>query len=147
MAARACVSLKSVFITEKLKVYKVPHTPGLLACSVLLSIGSEAQPRPAPTSVSVPLLMRNPQWGPQGWHRITLLRLIPRSPQCSSSRWAAVLRPYRGDERARREHLRRRRERVGIITRGTTPPFIYATLGSDGSPDWLKAWKVFHSGE
>ncbi len=36
---------------------------------------------------------------------------------------------------------------VGIITRGTTPAFIDATLSSDGKPDWLKAWKVFHSEE
>jgi pimeloyl-ACP methyl ester carboxylesterase len=36
---------------------------------------------------------------------------------------------------------------VGVITRGTTPAFINATLNSNGKPDWLKAWKVFNSEE
>src|SRR6202021_2375348 len=36
---------------------------------------------------------------------------------------------------------------VGVITRGTTPAFINATLSSDGKPDWPKAWKGLTSGE
>lgn len=36
---------------------------------------------------------------------------------------------------------------VGIVTRGTTPAFIHATLNAAGKPDWSKAWKVFNSAE
>jgi hypothetical protein len=36
---------------------------------------------------------------------------------------------------------------VGIVTRGTTPAFINATLGANGKPDWIKAWKVFNSSQ
>jgi pimeloyl-ACP methyl ester carboxylesterase len=36
---------------------------------------------------------------------------------------------------------------VGIVTRGTTPAFVSAAVGHDGKPDWLKAWKIFNSGE
>ena len=34
---------------------------------------------------------------------------------------------------------------VGIVTRGSTPEFIQATLGPKGQPDWLKAWQIFNS--
>ena len=33
---------------------------------------------------------------------------------------------------------------LGIVGRGTSPPFIERTLDADGKPDWLKAWKVFN---
>jgi pimeloyl-ACP methyl ester carboxylesterase len=36
---------------------------------------------------------------------------------------------------------------VGIVTRGTTPAFIQASLDYAGKPDWLKAWKIFNSNE
>lgn len=36
---------------------------------------------------------------------------------------------------------------VGIITRGTTPDFIKASLNQDGNPNWLKAWQIFNSNE
>jgi pimeloyl-ACP methyl ester carboxylesterase len=36
---------------------------------------------------------------------------------------------------------------VGIVTRGTTPAFIRASLDSTGKQDWIKAWKIFNSSE
>lgn len=36
---------------------------------------------------------------------------------------------------------------VGLITRGTTPEFINATLDADSKPNWVRAWKVFNSGQ
>ena len=36
---------------------------------------------------------------------------------------------------------------VGIVTRGTTPTFIRASLDSTGKQDWIKAWKIFNSSE
>jgi len=34
---------------------------------------------------------------------------------------------------------------VGIVTRGTTPAFIQASLDPTGKPDWIKAWRIFNS--
>ena len=34
---------------------------------------------------------------------------------------------------------------VGIVTRGTTPSFIKASLDSAGKADWQKAWRIFNS--
>lgn len=34
---------------------------------------------------------------------------------------------------------------VGIITRGSTPEFIKATLDGKNQPDWTKAWRIFNS--
>lgn len=34
---------------------------------------------------------------------------------------------------------------VGLVTRGTTPAFIAATLGKNGRPDWERAWRIFNS--
>jgi pimeloyl-ACP methyl ester carboxylesterase len=34
---------------------------------------------------------------------------------------------------------------VGLVTRGTTPAFVAATLGRDGKPDWQRAWRIFNA--
>jgi pimeloyl-ACP methyl ester carboxylesterase len=36
---------------------------------------------------------------------------------------------------------------VGIVTRGTTPQFINASLDRSGQPDWAAAWAIFNSGQ
>jgi pimeloyl-ACP methyl ester carboxylesterase len=34
---------------------------------------------------------------------------------------------------------------VGLVTRGSTPAFVKATLGPDGKVDWARAWRLFNS--
>jgi pimeloyl-ACP methyl ester carboxylesterase len=36
---------------------------------------------------------------------------------------------------------------VGIVTRGTTPQFIKASLDPSGQPDWATAWRIFNSAQ
>ncbi|HEX4735983.1 MAG TPA: alpha/beta fold hydrolase [Allosphingosinicella sp.] len=34
---------------------------------------------------------------------------------------------------------------VGLVTRGTTPAFVAASLGGDGKSDWQRAWRIFNA--
>lgn len=34
---------------------------------------------------------------------------------------------------------------VGIVNRGATPAFIQAVVGTNGQPDWSKAWRLFQT--
>jgi pimeloyl-ACP methyl ester carboxylesterase len=127
----------------------MPHALRSLVCSVLLCIGSaEAQHNPAPTSISVPLSYEEPALGTA---RLALDYAAPFDPAKPT-----VLVIADGQQfYVRTGAMKELREStfgdavnvVGIITRGTTPAFIDATLSSDGKPDWPKAWKVFNSGE
>ena len=127
----------------------MPHALRSLVCLVLLCIGSaEAQHNPAPTSISVPLSYEEPALGTA---RLALDYAAPFDPAKPTVLVIADGQQFYGRTGAMKE-LRESTfgdavNVVGIITRGTTPAFIDATLSTDGKPDWPKAWKVFNSGE
>ena len=127
----------------------MPHAFRLLVCSLLLCIGSaRAQHIPAPTFVSVPLSYEEPALGTA---KLALDHAAPFNPAKPT-----VLVIADGQQCYVRSGAMKDLQKstfgdavnvVGIITRGTTPAFIDATLGSDGKADWSKAWRVFNSGE
>ncbi len=127
----------------------MPHALRLLVCSLLLCIGSaEAQHLPAPTFINVPLSYEEPALGTA---KLALDYAAPFNP---AKRTVLVIAD--GQQFYVRSGAMKDLQEstfgdavnvVGIITRGTTPAFIDATLGSDGKADWSKAWKVFNSGE
>ena len=127
----------------------MPHALRLLVCSLLLCIGSaEAQHIPAPTFISVPLSYEEPTLGTA---KLALDYAAPFNP---AKRTVLVIAD--GQQFYFRSGAMKDLQKstfgdavnvVGIITRGTTPAFIDATLGSDNKADWSKAWKVFNSGE
>lgn len=126
----------------------MPHTLQWLVCSLLCIASAEAQQVPVPTSVSVPLSYEDSSLG------TAQLMLDYGAPFDSAKRTVLVIAD--GQQFYVRPGAMRDLQQssfgdavnvIGIVTRGTTPAFIDATLGRDGKPDWLKAWKVFNSGE
>ena len=127
----------------------MPHALRLLVCSLLLCIASaEAQHITVPMSISVPLSYEEPALGTA---KLTLEYAAPFNP---AKRTVLVIAD--GQQFYVRSGAMTDLQKstfggavnvVGIVTRGTTPAFIEATLGSDGKADWLKAWKVFNSSE
>src|SRR5579875_3567977 len=127
----------------------MPHALRLLVCSLLLCIASaEAQHITVPMSISVPLSYEEPALGTA---KLTLDYAAPFNP---AKRTVLVIAD--GQQFYVRSGAMTDLQKstfggavnvVGIVTRGTTPAFIEATLGSDGKADWLKAWKVFNSSE
>ena len=126
----------------------MPHALRLLVCSLFCIASAEGQHISVPTSVSVPLSYEDPALGS------AQLALDYAAPFDSAKRTVLVIAD--GQQFYVRPGAMKDLQQstfgdavnvVGLITRGTTPTFIDATLGLDGKPDWLKAWKVFNSGE
>jgi pimeloyl-ACP methyl ester carboxylesterase len=125
------------------------HALRSMLCLAFLSLGvAQAQHSPAPATVTVPFSYEEPALGTA---KLALDYAAPFNPAK-----ATVLVIADGQQfYVRAGAMKDLKEAtfgdavnvVGIITRGTTPAFIDATLNSDGKPDWLKAWKVFNSGE
>ena len=125
----------------------VCHAIALL-CIVFLTSPAEAQRSIAPATIRVPLSYEEPAFGTA---ELALDYAAPFDPAKPT-----VLVIADGQQfYVRTGAMKELKEStfggainvVGIITRGTTPAFIDATLSRDGKPDWQKAWKVFNSGE
>jgi pimeloyl-ACP methyl ester carboxylesterase len=120
----------------------------LLACSCLVCLASAvAQKASVPATIAVPLSYEEPSLGAT---ELTLDYAAPFDPAKPTVLVIADGQQFYVRKGSMKElqqsTLGEAVNVVGIVTRGTTPAFIDASL-RDGKPDWLKAWKVFNSAE